>query len=621
MKKILSTILLFLLFFVLFLPKYYAIDDTTKYDHINVNINPDGSITIKEYYALSGEYNGSYRDLNYIGSTKLFNGDQNSFEGSNIYNGSSIANIKVYDTIVTDNVITLNKQYTLVSSANKGQYGVYEQYNNNIGTQIKIYNPSYSNTGFYIEYTVNDVVIMHNDVAEIGWNFFGKNYEENTQDLVITFSLPEGNDSLRGWVHGPLNGSIDIVNNQTAIVKYDYLNSNTAIDVRLVFNKNIMTGATKHSNVNAMDKILTVEKGRADKANDMRRNARIMIYGVNILTYAWLLGLLILVIYTYKKYDKEHSSSFKNQYFRDFPKPYGPEIVDYLFNKRITSNAVSASLLEIIRKKHLKVEAINKKDYKLINSTDNKEQLTEAEQFLKDWFINDIGNGEEVTIKDIKSASSSYTKSKSFLGKYNEWQKLVTTEAEKENFFEDQLGIKIKLLLYTILGGILIFVLNTSLSTDNILGYLIFIPVVMASIYFGTFTRRTENGNNQYQEWKALKRFLNDFGRFEDKELPEVYLWEKYFVYATVFGIAVKLLKIMKLRLDKMAPELRPNYTFLYYNHMMMGNHFTSAINDSVHRSIINATANSKNASSSGFGGGASFGGGGFGGGGGGGRF
>lgn len=618
MKKILLAIFSFL---IILIPKYYALGDTTEYDHINVTINDNGSITIKEYYDLSGEYNGSYRDLNYIGSTKPFTGDKNSFEGSDIYNGSSITNIKVYDTVIDNGSIILNNKYNLTTGASTGQSGVYEQYDTNIGTQIKIYNPSTTGTGFYIEYTVNDVVIMHNDVAEIGWNFFGESYKENTKDLVITFNLPSNNTSLKGWLHGPLDGSIDIINNQKAIVKYDYLNKNKAIDIRLVFDKNIITSATKYSFVDAMDKILEVEKIRADKANDMRRNSRIILAIVDFVTYAWLLGLIILVIYTYKKYDKEYTPTFTNEYYRDFPKPYGPEIVDYLFKKNVTSMAVSASLLEIIRKKHLKVEPMDKKDYKLINNKDAKEALTEEEQYLKDWFINEIGNSDDVTLKDIKNASNSYTNAQAFLKKYNEWQKLVTTKAEKENFFEDAIGIKVKLFLYTILGCIIIFGLHTVLQTNNVVGYLVLIPAIIACIYFGTFTRRTQVGNRDYQEWKALKKFLNDFGTFKDKELPEIYLWEKYLVYATIFGIATKLAKTMQLKINNMAPELRHNYPFFYYNNMMIGHHFTSAINESVHRSVINATANSRNASGGGFGGGASFGGGGFGGGGGGGRF
>ena len=43
-----------------------------------------------------------------------------------------------------------------------------------MGVKVRIYNPSTYNTDFIIEYTVNDVVILHSDVAEIVGTFLGQ---------------------------------------------------------------------------------------------------------------------------------------------------------------------------------------------------------------------------------------------------------------------------------------------------------------------------------------------------------------------------------------------------------------------------------------------------------------
>ena len=32
-------------------------------------------------------------------------------------------------------------------------------------------------------------------------------------------------------------------------------------------------------------------------------------------------------------------------------------------------------------------------------------------------------------------------------------------------------------------------------------------------------------------KWTAFKKFLNDFGSFDVKELPEIKLWERYLVF------------------------------------------------------------------------------------------
>ena len=162
---------------------------------------------------------------------------------------------------------------------------------------------------------------------------------------------------------------------------------------------------------------------------------------------------------------------------------------------------------------------------------------------------------------------------------------------------------------------------------------IIFLPMLVlfagigSIVYFSTITRRTKEGNNDYAKWKGFKRFLDDFGTFETKDLPQVVLWEKYLVYAMVFGIATKLAKTMKIRIQEMPDTSYTVVDGIYDYHrfnLMMS--FSRSMNTSMNRAVNNAistraAATSSNSSSGGFGGGFSSGGGSFGGGGGGGRF
>ena len=135
--------------------------------------------------------------------------------------------------------------------------------------------------------------------------------------------------------------------------------------------------------------------------------------------------------------------------------------------------------------------------------------------------------------------------------------------------------------------------------------------------------KRTENGAEDYKKWKALKNFLNDFGTFSNKEIPEIVLWEKYLVFATLFGCAEKVIKAMKVEMVNVPNDYFDTYMDLY------------VINQSISRAIISSHSYAQSAyaaahsssssggfsSGSGGGGGFSSGGGSFGGGGGGGRF
>ena len=143
-------------------------------------------------------------------------------------------------------------------------------------------------------------------------------------------------------------------------------------------------------------------------------------------------------------------------------------------------------------------------------------------------------------------------------------------------------------------------------------------------IYTLAFKKRTKYGNEHYVRWKAFKRFLEDFGDFKNKELPEITLWEKYMVYATVFGIADKVSKVMNVKIKEMQLDnANIDYNFTtYYYHCNLSNYINSAITSAVSQAAATAAAEiAKTAASSGSGSGGGFsGGGGFGGGGGGGR-
>ena len=123
----------------------------------------------------------------------------------------------------------------------------------------------------------------------------------------------------------------------------------------------------------------------------------------------------------------------------------------------------------------------------------------------------------------------------------------------------------------------------------------------------------------------AHKLFLKDFSRFNEKELPELILWEKYLVYATVLGCADELSKQMQIKVNTM----QDNQTFAmgydpFLSHHLLHSTIYSSINRSVRSAVTSSRSSiaaSRNSSGGGFGGGASFGGGSFGGGGGGGRF
>ncbi len=644
MKKI--RFILFSLFIML-LPIFVYADGTTRY-YIEVNVLDNGDAEVKELKLMDGEYNGYKTDIRYKsnGLTK-FDGSKSSFEGSDIYNASALTDVKVYDVKFTTTDFSIinnkNREFVLVNSAEKGDYGVYTKTTNSEGIEILSYQPSVYKRASLVTYTLKDLVVVHNDIAELAHDFIGTDYQEDISNLIIRINLPSSSKELRIFSHGPLNGKNRIIDDKSVEITYETLDKENAVDGRVVFDKSIVPNATKKSNVDGLGKILEVEKERANYANKLREAARkrekmlqTLAIIMEILLGIWLIGLIVIVYKFYNKNDKEYRSEFNGKYFRDFPEEYTPSTVSYLMNKSINNLSFNAGILDLIRKKAITIEEVTidkkglfknkqQKDYKLSrNMNFNLDTLSTSEKKLFNLLIGTVGNGDYVILGDMKEFSKDYDNAKRLISGYDSWRYACESEAEAEEFYENTKKEKTNCILYSL---IFIPITFLALLCGSNMGRVLLIDLfgILAIIYFSSATKRTKKGNEQYHKWKGLKNFLADFGRLDEKDLPEIKLWERYLVYATMFGLAVKVQNAMKMNLERMNYSDNIDFTYLYFDNYYFSNSMTNAVNSSFSsaRGTISTheLASSSDSSSGGYGGGSSFGGGGFGGGSGGGRF
>lgn len=644
MKKI--RFILFSLFIML-LPIFVYADGTTRY-YIEVNVLDNGDAEIKELKLMDGEYNGYKTDIRYKsnGLTK-FDGSKSSFEGSDIYNASALTDVKVYDVKFTTTDFSIinnkNREFVLVNSAAKGDYGVYTKTTNSEGIEILSYQPSVYKRASLVTYTLKDLVVVHNDIAELAHDFIGTDYQEDISNLIIRINLPSSSKELRIFSHGPLNGKNRIIDDKSVEITYETLDKGNAVDGRVVFDKSIVPNATKKSNVDGLGKILEVEKERANYANKLREAARkrekmlqTLAIIMEILLGIWLIGLIVIVYKFYNKNDKEYRSEFNGKYFRDFPEEYTPSTVSYLMNKSINNLSFNAGILDLIRKKAITIEEVTidkkglfknkqQKDYKLSrNMNFNLDTLSTSEKKLFNLLIGTVGNGDYVILGDMKEFSKDYNNAKRLISGYDGWRYACESEAETEEFYENTKKEKTNCILYSL---IFIPITFLALLCGSNMGRVLLMDLfgILAIIYFSSATKRTKKGNEQYHKWKGLKNFLADFGRLDEKDLPEIKLWERYLVYATMFGLAAKVQNAMKMNLERMNYSDNIDFTYLYFDNYYFSNSMTNAVNSSLSsaRGTISTheLASSSDSSSGGYGGGSSFGGGGFGGGSGGGRF
>lgn len=625
---------LFIFIFMLFPINILAKDGIKNY-FIDTTILSNGDIHVKEYFELEGKFNGYERIIYYKGGNDV------------VYDGDDIELIKIMSVDAKlinkhsdiDKVLTSGKEFDKVSIANKGDYGVYQEQHGEVGYKYNIYNPSnLEQKGFYLEYVIKNLGIVYEDIAQIGWNIFSYNQTEFIKNLEMYVHIPGNQNELRVWGHGPLFGGTEIISKTKIKYFVDNLKENTPIDIRMLFDKEVIKDSNKIQVTKIFDQVIAEETAKANLANEERqkqektnKSLKSFFTVFTIFNICYVIYILINIRKIYYKYDKENVSEFKGKYFRDFPAKYGPEIVNYLFKQNIDSKDLSNSLLNLIADKFITFETGKKKEYILIKeSTEDKRKLTESEEWLLTWFFEKIGFNNKVTIKQINSkAKKSYN---SFLSNYNKWKSLALKEARNEKFYENinkgkNQGKKIAYI------GIGIYVFYYFLSVYfsffifSIINLTILITSMILLIYSYLISKKTEKGINDYYKWQGLKKFINDFGSFDKKELPQIMLWEKYLVYANVFGLSKKLQKSMKIKFEELDVEnsISNNLINLHYFHHL--NVMSRVINTNVSNSVNVATTTKYStnyggrSSGGGFSGGFSSGGGSFGGGGGGGRF
>ena len=209
-----------------------------------------------------------------------------------------------------------------------------------------------------------------------------------------------------------------------------------------------------------------------------------------------------------------------------------------------------------------------------------------------------------------------------FASNYSSWQNTCLKEGKNKNFYEKK---KItNYILFSISPLILVLFNDKFTYVNKLLFCLLILLGITSFVYYITATKRTKEGNEEYYKWLGLKNFMKDFGRMHEKELPEITLWEKYLVYATVFGIAKKLAKDMEIKVQEMGDINGADIgRFNTISNMVNASNVVASAIGEAKRTADRAyaAAHSSDSSGGGYGGGFSSGGGSFGGGGGGGRF
>ncbi|MCW3490165.1 DUF2207 domain-containing protein [Dethiobacter alkaliphilus] len=483
---------------------------------------------------------------------------------------------------------------------------------------------------FTLRYRVEDVVLVHDDVAELYFQFIGDEWSGRADNVLVRMQLPSNADTedIRAWGHGPLHGEVTIVDGQTVTWEVSPLPANTFLEGRVTFPTALVPAATQRTGQTALPDILAEEGALAEEAN-LERQRQQYIWIVAALL---VVGSIILAFLIWKRYGKEYKPDFDGDYYRELPADYTPAELGVLWRFGTTQpEDLTATLVDLARKGHLSLEEYDpqkrglfgiggkKQDYR-VTLLKKEGKLAAHEQKLLDFLFHKVAaNQNELTFIELEE----YAKKKrtSFAKFWQDWKYTLSARGVELDFFDSDVstgkGIAIGLGVIMLPLG---FLFGNALTPALLIGG--FILIVTGAL----LRRRSRRGVEDFTRWRAFQRFLQHFSEMERHEIPSLVIWEHYLVYAITLGVAKEVIKQLQIVYPNMeSGGHRFGGTWFYMYGARGPASFSSMTNsfDNLTSQISQSLQTATSSSSSGSGRGGGFtggGGGGFGGGGGGAR-
>ena len=279
---------------------------------IDTEVEIAGAIKVKELIVVKGSAEYLNRKLNYysFGNSSWDGKSKVDYEGSSFYNAHSISINKVSAFKLTDKIDINNlnrdetsalKEFDLKNPSKEG----YSYHDNKDGTgDLKILYPIKEEIAFYIEYTVNNAVVKHNDVKELNYTFKNLNFNaDKTLVRVITPYPVEEKDQYvyNVWIHGPRKDSVfqELENkNEEKVGLYGEFNEVTEFNIRMTLPQTYVgiDMNLNNSGEDALEKIKAVEDNRRTKTDNSESILNNIIYAFYVMAAILLIGTILIAI-------------------------------------------------------------------------------------------------------------------------------------------------------------------------------------------------------------------------------------------------------------------------------------------------------------------------------------
>jgi len=415
---------------------------------------------------------------------------------------------------------------------------------------------------FVLDCTVKGAVKRFADVAEFYWKVI-EDEHERVQNAKTTVTLPAASPELfKVYIHSAAApGRLDFNAAKTgADIEQGNIPKNTFVEVRVLARPEMFSRVAAQAGNRYAD-ILKQEKG-----NFLVSSLR---------TYLLLpLGLilivvvpLILVLWFYARYGREPRINYEAVYEHEPPRAAPPLVVPGILRQNPDKSTMYpallkgmfATLLDLCWKGIVAVQdADDGRKHKYYFKLEHRDRLAGLDQYgrqVGEFLFGDVTGGRDILTEDaLKKWSENHTQeAKALLGRFAEdarawWESelhvpLIDPESRRAYArFLAFAGLSILAGVACLAGGLGRFVGGQPgpLGMAAIMG---FVPGAIYALVGRAIFRWHPDALLENKRWLNFKKFLQDFSAIRQAPVQLLAIWEQYYVYATVLGVAHEFLK------------------------------------------------------------------------------
>lgn len=506
------------------------------------------------------------------------------------------------------------------SLSNSGEPGTFQLENTGEFLNFTVYNPMSDEVQtVHYQYRLPEIITNYNDTAELNRRVIGTGWDQQLNDVDVTILLPQAVEEgeLRAWAHGDLSGTVFPENNDTVRIALDQNPSNTFVEAHVIFPTYVTAENPNVVAEDKLDEILAQERALAEGKERQRQIG--LIAGLVLGIFGPVFAVAAFMWIRKKRRQTIPQPAHIPTHLYELPADITPAVMKKaVYAKEPGSEEITATVMDLVRKGYLRIEEDGPQEkkglfgkaessYVLYQLKEPGEELLHHETRLLRWFIDVVGDGEKVALRDFENIGSTGKRAVRFRHYRETWQHEVGQEAhELHKVYQASYGGKATaLVVFSFILNIAFFI--GSLILIGVLGvpwWLLLLPLagilvsIILAIYLVRHPALTYEGDRARKEWDSFANMLRNVGNFSMREVGSIVLWDHFLVYAIALGEADKVMK--QLQMEFPQEELQTSYFGGYYYNPYL---FYGAMNQSVSRGIASSTPSSSS-NAGGFGGG-----------------